>query len=181
MKCAPGFDPALQSGPFAQPCPVEQAAAHFVSAVLKQDTQITGHPIADMMLSIDAADANVFVYLEDVAPDGSVSSITDGRQRAFLPKKIVVDAPWNYIGLPWRRSNREDVQPLTPGVPVRVRFDLLPVSYIFKAGHRMRVSVAGADYRERDREAVNPAPTLTIYNSKESPSTIILPVIPSTQ
>ena len=178
VKCAAGFDPALQSGPFAQPCAVEQAAAHFVSAALKQDTQVTGHPIADLSVSVDAADANLFVYLEDVAPDGSVASVTDGRQRASLRK--VVDAPWNYIGLPWRRSNREDVQPLTPGVPVRVQFDLLPISYIFKAGHRMRVSVAGADYRERDRETANPAPTLTIHNSKEAPSTIVLPVVSST-
>ena len=43
----------------------------------------------------------------------------------------------------------------------------------------MRVSVAGADYRERDREAASPAPTLTIYNSKEAPSTITLPIVPS--
>jgi predicted CoA-binding protein len=126
---------------------------------------------------VDGIDANLFVYLEDVGPDGSISSIADGRQRASLRK--VVDAPWNYIGLPWRRSNREDVLPLTPGIPVRVQFDLLPISYIFKAGHRMRVSVAGADYRERDRETANPAPTLTIYNSKEAPSTVILPVVPS--
>ena len=177
VKCVAGFDPALQSGPFAQPCPVEQSATHFLSPVLKQDTQVTGHPIADLSVSVDATDANVFVYLEDVAPDGSVTSVTDGRQRASLRK--VVDVPWNYIGLPWRRSNREDVQPLTPGTAVRVQFDLLPISYIFKAGHRMRVSVAGADYRERDREAANLAPTLTIYNSKEAPSTITLPIVPS--
>ncbi len=63
--------------------------------------------------------------------------------------------------------------------PVRVQFDLLPVSYIFKAGHRMRVSVAGADYRERDRETANPAPILTIYNSKEAPSEVLLPEVPS--
>ena len=177
MKCAAGFDPALQSGPYAQPCPVEQSAAHFVSPVLKHDTQVTGHPIADLSVSVNATDVNLFLYLEDVAPDGNVTSITDGRQRASLRK--VVDAPWNYMGLPWRRSNREDVQPLTPGVPVRVRFDLLPISYIFKAGHRMRVSVAGADYRERDRETANPAPILTIYNSKEAPSEVLLPEVPS--
>lgn len=177
VQCAPAFEKALQSGPFAQPCPVEQAAAHFVSAVLKKDTQVTGHPIADLSLAADAAEVNVFLYLEDVAPDGSVTSVTDGRQRASLRK--VVDAPWNTIGLPWRRSNREDVQPLVPGVPVRVQFDLLPVSYIFKAGHRMRVSIAGADYRERDRDTANSAHNITIYNSKDAPSIIQLPILPA--
>jgi hypothetical protein len=43
----------------------------------------------------------------------------------------------------------------------------------------MRVSVAGADYRERDRDTASPALTLTIYNSKEAPSTIMLPVVPN--
>src|ERR1700722_4529325 len=88
VQCAAGFDKTLQSGPYAQPCPVEAAAAHFLSAALKQDTQVTGHPIADLSVSADAADVNVFVYLEDVAPDGSVTSVTAGRQRASLRKVV---------------------------------------------------------------------------------------------
>ncbi len=175
VQCAPDFDKALQFGPYAQPCPLEQAAVHFVSAPLEKDLQLTGHPIADLSIASDAADTNVFVYLEDLAPDGSVTSITDGRQRASLRK--VADAPWTYLGLPWRRSNREDVQPLEPGVPVRIKFDLLPISYIVKAGHRLRVSIAGADYRERDRDTVNAAHNITIYNTKDAPSVILLPIV----
>ena len=177
VNCAPGFDPAWQKGPFAQPCPVDQAGVHFVSTALKNDTEVTGHPLADLWVSVDATDANLFVYLEDLAPDGSVTAITDGRQRASLRK--VVTAPWEYMGLPWRRSDREDAQTLVPGTPVRVQMDLFPVSYLFKAGHRIRVSVTGADYRERDRESANPAPTITIHDSKQHPSTILLPVMPS--
>jgi uncharacterized protein len=62
---------------------------------------------------------------------------------------------------------------------VRVQFDLLPVSYIFQAGHRMRVSIAGADYRERDRDTANTAHNITIYNSKDAPSVIVLPILPA--
>jgi uncharacterized protein len=175
VKCAAGFDAKLQWGPYAQPCPVE-AGPHFLSPVLKQDTEITGHPIADIWISADVADVNLFVYLEDVAPDGSVTSITDGRQRASLRK--VVPAPWEYMGLPWRRSNREDVQPLIPGTPARVQFDMLPVSYIVKAGHRIRVSVTGADYRERDLKALDPAPNITVHDTKDKPSQVLLPIVP---
>ena len=84
------------------------------------------------------------------------------------------------MGLPWRRSNRADAEPLVPGTPVRVRLDLLPVSYVFKAGHRLRVSVTGADYRERDRERdpAHPAVHLTLHDTPEQPSTITLPLIP---
>jgi hypothetical protein len=65
---------------------------------------------------------------------------------------------------------------LVPGTPVRVQMELFPVSYVFKSGHRIRVSVSGADYRERDRQAVDPAPTLKIYDSASNPSTLALPI-----
>ncbi len=176
VSCPAGFDPALQSGPYAQPCPVGEAGAHFVSAPLKADTEMTGHPRADLWISADATDANVFVYLEDMAVDGTVTAITDGRQRASLRK--VLAPPWDLMGLPWRRSYREDVEPLVPGTPVRVQMDLLPLSYVFRKGHRIRVSVTGADYRERDRVMTDPAPTLTILDSKQYPSIVTLPMRP---
>jgi hypothetical protein len=147
---------------------------HFLSPVLKADTEVTGHPIADLWVSADTTEVNLFVYLEDVAPDGAVTAITDARQRASL-RKLGTPA-YNYMGLPWRRSYREDVQPLVPGTPVRVQMDLFPVSYIFKKDHHIRVSVTGADYRERDRQSVNPAPNVTIYDSNSNPSLITLPI-----
>jgi len=49
------------------------------------------------------------------------------------------------------------------------------MSHVFRAGHRLRVSVAGADYRERDRVEVSPAPTLQILSTRARPSTISLP------
>jgi uncharacterized protein len=174
VSCAAGFDAALQSGPNAQPCPVEQAGAHFLSTPLKVDTEVTGHPVADLWISANATDVNLFVYLEDVAPDGSVKAITEGRQKASLRK--TAEPPYNYLGLPWHRSHRDDVERLVPGTPVRVQIELFPVSYIFKSGHHIRVSVTGADYRERDRQAADPAPILTIDDSKLNSSLIVLPI-----
>jgi uncharacterized protein len=174
VNCAADVDKTLQSGPNAQPCPVQEPGAHFLSAPVKKDTEVTGHPVADLWVSADAADVNVFVYLEDVAPDGGVTAITDGRQKASLRK--VGEPPYNYLGLPWHPSHRADVEPLVPGTAVRVQMELFPISYVFKSGHRIRVTVTGADYRERDRQAADPAPKLTIYDSVSNPSTIALPV-----
>ena len=174
VNCDAGFDKFLQSGPNAQPCPVQEPGAHFLSAPLKKDTEVTGHPVADLWVSADATDVNLFVYLEDVAPDGSVTAITDGRQKASLRK--VGEPPYNYLGLPWHPSHRDDAQPLVPGVPVQVQMELFPVSYVFKSGHRIRISVTGADYRERDRQTSDPAPKLKIYDSVSNPSTIALPI-----
>jgi hypothetical protein len=41
---------------------------------------------------------------------------------------------------------------------VRLEFDLMPVSWVFKAGHRIRLSLAGADdgtFQSRLREGDN--------------------------
>jgi predicted acyl esterase len=34
--------------------------------------------------------------------------------------------------------------PLVPGQPTMLRFDLLPISYVFKAGHRIQVKLRAA-------------------------------------
>ncbi len=67
---------------------------------------------------------------------------------------------------------------LKPGEPAQLVFAFLPASYIFEAGHRIRISVAGLDNRERDRTPVSPAPVVTIYNTPSNPSYISLPMIP---
>jgi putative CocE/NonD family hydrolase len=159
----------------APPCPVVFAGPHFFTPALKADTEITGDPVADLWVSSSASDGNFFIYLEDVAPDGKVVPVTDGRLKASLRK---LDKPrYDVLGLPWHRSDRQDAEPLTPGRPARLVFNLLPTSYVFKAGHRIQISVAGADYRERDRSPVSPAPVVTLYDTPANPSFVALPII----
>ena len=43
------------------------------------------------------------------------------------------------------RQADHDPAPLADGRTVRLEFDLMPVSWVFKAGHRIRLSLAGAD------------------------------------
>ncbi|PKN96910.1 MAG: hypothetical protein CVU43_18310, partial [Chloroflexi bacterium HGW-Chloroflexi-5] len=42
----------------------------FTTAPLKADLEVTSHPVVHMWLTTDAADLDVFVYLEDVDPSG---------------------------------------------------------------------------------------------------------------
>jgi predicted acyl esterase len=57
-------------------------------------------------------------------------------------------------------------------------FDFLPTAYVVHAGHRLRISVAGADYRERDRAPAADPATIVILDDKTHPSIVSLPVIP---
>jgi uncharacterized protein len=161
----------------ASPCPVEHGGPRFETSPLIADTEVTGDAIADVRISSSAGDGNIFVYLEDVAPDGKVTQVTDARLKASLRK--VSKPKYENYGLPYHRSHREDAQPLKPGEPAQLVFAFLPVSHVFKAGHRIRISVAGSDYRERDRTPVSPAPVVTIYNTPLNPSYVSLPVIHS--
>lgn len=160
----------------APPCPLAYAGPRFTGQPLTADTEVTGDAVVDLWISSTAADANLFVYLEDVGADGVVTPVTDARLKASLRK--VSAPPYDNFGLPWHRSHREDARPMTAGEPERLTFAFLPASHLFKAGHRIQISVAGADYRERDRTPQSPAPTVTILNTPSHPSTVTLPTMP---
>ena len=171
----PGVTVTLFNGTIVQPCHPQKGAASYAMAPLKTDLEVTGHPVVDLWVASTTPEANLFAYLEDVAPDGKITPITDARQKLSVRKES--RPAWNFLGLPWHRGFAEDHEPLKAGEPARVRMDFLPVSYVFKAGHRIQVTLAGSDYRERVRDPGAAATTLTIYAGGDRPSSISLPAV----
>ncbi|PXY35886.1 CocE/NonD family hydrolase [Prauserella flavalba] len=157
-----------------QTCPQDEKGLTYTSAPLARDTELTGHPVVSLRLSSTAADGNVFAYLESVAPDGSVRILTDGRLRLSL--RDTAKAPYDVLGTPWHRGFERDAEPMRPGRAERVSFDLLPVSTVVPAGHRLRVTVTGADVRESNRQEHNPAPVYTVHRTPGAFSSIDLPI-----
>jgi putative CocE/NonD family hydrolase len=141
---------------------------------LPADLEVTGHPRVVLYVAADAADAGVFVYLEDVAPDGRVEYVTEGMLRALHRK--TTGAPYR-SPVPYRSFTRADGAPLVPGEPAILEIALYPTSYLFKAGHAIRLAIAGADV---DHFApVEPSPTaLRIHRGDARPSRIVLPTMP---
>jgi putative CocE/NonD family hydrolase len=157
-----------------QTCPQDEHGLTYTTDALASDVEVTGHPELELALSSTAPDQNVFVYLEDVAPDGSVRIVTDGRVRAALSAER--DAPWDVLGTPWHRAEEADYDELEPGEPRRMRIDLLPTSYVFAEGHRIRVTITGADVRESMRPEFEPQPLLTVHRDAVRASKLVLPV-----
>jgi putative CocE/NonD family hydrolase len=159
------------------PCVIEDHGLSYTTAALAADLHIAGHPVVDLQVSSTTPDADLFVYLEDVAPDGAISIFTHGRLR--MSHSGENEAPFdNFMGLPYHRGNRSDVMDLTSGELVRMRLDLLPTSIIIKAGHRLRLTVAGADPRQRSRSVVfDPPPVITLHSQGESFSKLLLPLV----
>jgi predicted acyl esterase len=117
----------------------------------------------------------VFAYLEDVAPDGTVTQVTEGRLRASL--RSLADAPYKLPGIPWHRSWTEDAQPLKPGETVTLRLAMMPTSYVFRAGHRLQLTVTGADHRQRDSDPAINGTRITLAADASAGSFIELPVV----
>ena len=147
----------------------------FVTAALEVDTEITGHPVAHVWLASTSADADLVARIDDVAPDGTATYVgVEGKLRASM--RMLAKAPYENLGLPWHPGTEASRQPLQPGQPVELEFDLMPLSYLFKAGHRIRVTLQFADARATAR--FEPAPEVTVFHGGDMPSRIVLPVVP---
>ncbi|MCG8466707.1 MAG: CocE/NonD family hydrolase [Gemmatimonadetes bacterium] len=150
----------------------DEKSLTYTTAPLDSDLTVTGHPIVTLYVTSSDEDADFFVLLEEVGVDGSSRYVTEGVLRAS--HRALSDAPWDNLGLPFHRSYESDREPL-PETPTELKLDLHPTSTVFNAGHRLRVTVMGAD-ADNTEEIYAVPPTIRIYHSPEHPSGIELPV-----
>jgi len=149
----------------------------YTTDPLLENLEVTGHPVATVYLSTNATDTTLFMYIEDVTPKGQVHYVTEGELRALHRKRQPAEAPTApTTTIPHHTYRRADAAPLVPGEVVPLTLDLLPVSYQFKKGHRIRVAIAGAD-KDHFQLLDGPAPTWQIWHSPDRPSHIELPVV----
>ncbi len=126
----------------------------YTTAPLEKDREVTGHPLVKLELSANVPSTDVYAYLEDVAPDGTSLLVSEGQLRAdyhrLKPAQDIADPAARLRVRPaqpyhgYSQGDR-DAAPLAGGRRVRLEFDLMPVSWVFASGHRIRLSLAGAD------------------------------------
>jgi uncharacterized protein len=154
----------------------DEKALTYTTPPLAAETEVTGHPVVHLWVTSSAKDGDFFVYLEDITQASFSKYITEGNLRAS--HRALSPAPYNNLGLPYHRSFAEDIADL-PDQPVELVFDLLPTSYIFEAGHRIRVTITGADKDNALTPQLEPPPTIHLYRGAEHASYIVLPIIPN--
>lgn len=147
----------------------------YTTPPLAEDLNITGHPVAHIWMSSTAQDGDFFVFLEEVDQAGVSHYVSEGSIKA---SHRALGAPYyDSLGLPFHRSHAEDVQPLKPGRPEELVFDLQPTSNLFEAGNRVRITVVGADADNATPLSEDPPPTLKVYREKKRASYVSLPVV----
>lgn len=98
----------------------------FETGILSEPVEILGRPRLSVRVAIDAPLGNLIVRLVDVHPDGLAQRVSLGA-----------------LNLAHRRGNAEP-QPMTPGQFEEVEVALDEAGHLFRAGHRIRVSVSTA-------------------------------------
>ncbi|MFF0451176.1 CocE/NonD family hydrolase [Streptomyces sp. NPDC004609] len=147
----------------------------YDSDPLETDLELTGSPVADLWLSIDGTDGAVMVYLESVAPDGTVTLLSDACLRLSLAGSERRGA--TYPG-PTPTLTRASSHPLVPGEPTLVRLTMHALSAVVSHGHRLRLAISGADADTFEPVAAEqPTTQITVHRSPEHPSNVSLPRI----
>jgi predicted acyl esterase len=138
--------------------PVDAFSLVYDSSPLVTDLAIIGRPRVQLRASADVAQANWFVRLEDVAPNGQVTLVTgagiNGAQRESMAEPRALD-PGQFYSLP---------------------IALHLASWVFPVGHRVRLAVSNALW---PMEWPTPSPMTTALEfGGADPSRVTLPQVP---
>ena len=137
--------------------PTDAYSLVYDSAPLSADTEILGMPRALLTVAADAPHANWFVRISDIAPDGTVTQ--------------VAGAGFNGT----HRLSARAPAFLVPGESAELAIDLHFTSWVFPAGHRIRVAVNNAQW-----PMLWPTPYAMTTDLQLGPaaSRVVLPVVP---
>jgi len=138
--------------------PTDAFSLVYDSAPLEEDTEILGLPRVLMEVSANAPQANWFVRLNDVAPDGRVT--------------LVTGAGFNGT----HRDSAREPRMIEPGEPFELDVEMHFTSWVFPKGHRIRLSIGNAQW-----PMMWPTPhpmTTTLAIGGDKGARMILPVVP---
>jgi putative CocE/NonD family hydrolase len=153
----------------------DQLLLVYETPEMTEDVELTGHPVVSLQVSSTHEDGAFYVYLEDAFPDGTVVYVTEGELRA-IHRKVSNEKPPVTIFGPYHTFKRADAQPLVPGEVAEITFDLLPISTVIRAGHRIRVAIAGHDNDTFVRYPAEGTPVLRFQRNTQYASWIDLPL-----
>ena len=110
---------------------------------VQRDTALVRAAELCLAMRSDQTDGIVIAHLEDVAPDGRVTYLSEGEVR-LLHRRTATGGCDPAPGTA-RSFTRADGAAVTPGELMHVEIPLLPVAARIKKGHRIRLSLSGAD------------------------------------
>lgn len=145
----------------------------FDSAVLREDTEVTGPIKARIFVSCDCRDFDLWARLLDVSPDGTAINL-------MSPGLDVLRASYRDLG--------RGRQLLSPGKIYELKLENLITSNLFLQGHRIRLQISASFTPNFSRNLqsgeseVNSAQMkrahVHVFHDTTHPSQVVLPVVP---
>jgi predicted acyl esterase len=139
--------------------PDEALSLTYTSPALEEDMHVLGRPTAQLHIDSSASVIGFCVSLSDVLPDGSSHLVAKGMLNVT------------------RRESLTDPAELPPGERAQLEIELDTTGWVFRSGHRLRVSVANADWPN-----VWPTPhpaTSRVHRGPSAPSHLVIPLVPA--
>ena len=159
----------------------------FTSGPLEADLDVTGPIVLKLFASSTAIDTRFIVKLSDQQPQDAAAR-AKGTQPSFTP----VSKGWLNASHREKDEARStptrpfythtNPQPIVPGEIYQFDIEVLPISYVFKKGHRIRLELANGDSAVTDNVFTHPyhpclMGTDTIHHDAAHASCIMLPVV----
>lgn len=123
----------------------------FFTPPLEKEMEITGHIVAKLFVKSTTNDADLFVTLRVLDPDGQdVTFISAGDPKGVIAtgwlrashRKLDKEKSLPYR--PWH--THDEKQPLVPGETYELDVEVWPTSVIIPAGYRLGVQISGKDF-----------------------------------
>ena len=136
----------------------------YSTPALDEPVSIVGDVSAELYVSTDVPDTDLFIKLVDVYPDGTAYNVADSCLRLRY------------------RDGVESPAKLVPGVIYRVEVTGITTANFFGPGHRVRIEIAGSNFPLADRnwhtggdnEQADDGPiaNITVHHGTDRPSRI---------
>jgi predicted acyl esterase len=127
------------------------AGVTFAAPPLENETEITGPAAARLFISSTTTDADLFLVLRVLAPDGSevvfqgaLDPHTPAGQGWLRASHRRLDPDLSLEYRPYHRH--EEVEPLVPGKVYELHVEIWPTSVVVPAGYRLALTIRGSDY-----------------------------------
>ena len=154
----------------------DEKAITFTTSSAAADMHYAGIPVIRLYDKASSDNVDFHINLQDIDENGISRNITEGRMRTDI--RMEADAVFNTCGTPYHKNSMRNQDKLPKDYPAEISFWLFPISWVVKQGHRLRVTIYNYDKGHWDTPRLNETPVVSIYYSKEFPSTLKLPRFP---
>ncbi|MBN2062247.1 MAG: CocE/NonD family hydrolase [Deltaproteobacteria bacterium] len=158
--------------------PENRGFLKYSSPPIVENTEIAGLASLNLYASCRGVDMNIFAGIYDADPDGKETCLCRGYLKASHREiDHELSKPWHPV------HTHMDPRPVIPGQVVELSIAFSPISFSFKAGHRIVLKLSGADdepenlFQTGQYHLTSRTPnTITVYHSAEYPSHLLLPI-----